>query len=156
MCTHFLETTYIVCVNIACFYLLVRCPKPHRLRRTVSNALTKGWILVTKRNRTVRLVIDVTEEEKKIITENMRATGTENFSLYARKMLMDGYIVKRDFSALKEFTKVLGDNARNIHQIAKRANETRNIYAQDLEDIRRTYNEVCSMIKEQIVKVIRG
>ena len=108
-----------------------------------------------KRSRTIRLVIDVTEEENEIIKDNMAATGTNNFSLYARKMLMDGYIVKRDFTSLKEFTKELGNHARNINQIAKRANETRSIYAQDLEDIRRTYGEVCAMIKEQIVKVIR-
>ena len=107
------------------------------------------------RERKNARLIYFSDEEIEIIEGNMFAAGTSNFSRYARKMMLDGYIVKRDFSDLKPFVKELGALARNIHQIAKRANETRHIYASDLEDIREAYNEACSIIKEQISKVIR-
>ena len=38
----------------------------------------------------------VTEEEKKLIEKKMKILGTRNFGAYARKMLIDGYIIKVD------------------------------------------------------------
>lgn len=104
--------------------------------------------------REVRLTVRVSEEENKKIKENMTLTGTTNFSLYARKLLLDGYIVKLDFSELKEVSAPLGQIARNLYQIAKRANETRSIYADDLEDIRKAYYKDFAEIKERLVKMI--
>ena len=51
--------------------------------------------------REIRLTVRVSEEEEKMIREKMLQIGTTNFSAYARKMLIDGYVIKRDFSELK-------------------------------------------------------
>ena len=40
----------------------------------------------------------VNEEEKKLIEEKMKILGTHNVGAYARKMLIDGYIIKVDYS----------------------------------------------------------
>jgi thiamine kinase-like enzyme len=110
---------------------------------------------MAKRERTVMLRVMVSEEEAQKIKENMTLTGTTNFSLYARKLLIDGYIVKLDFSELKEVSAPLGQIARNLYQIAKRANETRSIFADDLEDIRKAYYNDFAEIKERLVKLIK-
>ena len=110
---------------------------------------------MANRERTIRLQVLVTEEEAAKIKENMTATGTNNFSLYARKMLLDGYVVQLDFTEMKEVLVPLGQIARNLYQIAKRANETRSIYADDLEDIRKAYYGDLSELKERIVKMIK-
>lgn len=110
---------------------------------------------MANRKRETRLVLDVTEEEAELIKRNMEMAGTNNFSLYARKMLMDGYIIRRDFSELKALTKELANLSRNINQIVKRANETRNIYEADLRDLQRYYYDVKRAVSERLVKMIK-
>ena len=109
---------------------------------------------MANRERAVRLQILVTEEEAAKIKDNMAAAGTKNLSLYARKMLLDGEIVHRDFSELKALTKELANLARNINQIALRANETRSIYEQDIKDLQSYYYNVKRAVQERLVKMI--
>ena len=109
---------------------------------------------MAKRKRTVPLHVLVSEEEAVLIKEKMLQAGTTNFSLYARKMLVDGYIIKRDFQELKLLTKELSNLARNINQIALRANETRNIYEQDIKDLQAYYYNVKRAVTERLVKMI--
>ena len=115
----------------------------------------EGRLIMANRERNVRLEIKVTEEEAAKIKENMTMTGTTNFSLYARKMLLDGYVIKVDFSELRGVTSGLGQIARNLYQIAKRANETRSVYASDLEEVRRAYYQDFAKLKEQVTKAIK-
>lgn len=113
----------------------------------------EGEISIMKKNRTrnVLLTIYVTEDEKAIIQQKMQQVGIKTLSQYARKMLIDGYIIQPNFTALKELVKVLGYLSRNINQIALRANETRNIYRSDLEDIKNDY----AMVKQKILNFIQ-
>lgn len=110
---------------------------------------------MANRERNVRLQVLVTEEEEALIKEKMTLLGTDNFSVYARKMLIDGYIIKREFEYMKELTTELSAIGRNINQIAKRTNETRNFYEQDMEDIKNDYQNVKALINERLVKIIR-
>ena len=110
---------------------------------------------MANRERTVTLRVMVTEEEAQKIKENMTLTGTNNFSMYARKMLLDGYVVVRDFAPFKEVAAAMGAIARNLYQIAKRANETRSVYADDLEDIKTAYYREWKNAKTQLMKLIK-
>lgn len=110
---------------------------------------------MANRERTVRLQLLVTEQEADLIKQKMAQVGTTNFSMYARKMLIDGYVIKRDFGELKGLTKELSNLARSINQIVLRANETRNIYAEDLKDLQKYYYEVKRAVSERLVKLIR-
>lgn len=109
---------------------------------------------MANRERNTMLRLMVSEEEAAMIKEKMLQVGTTNFSLYARKMLIDGYVIKRDFSELKALTKELANLARNINQIALRANETRSIYKEDIEDLKRYYANVKRACTERLVKMI--
>ena len=75
----------------------------------------------------------------RIIQQQM---GTRCFSTYARKMLIDGYVIKIDYSDIKAMTAELQKIGTNINQIAKRVNATGEIYAQDIEDIKGVLNEI--------------
>lgn len=105
-------------------------------------------------DRNIRLTLRVTEEEDTMIKQKMLQVGTTNFSLYARKMLIDGYVIKRDFSELKLLTKELANLARSINQIALRVNETRSIYKQDIDDLKKYYSNVKRACTERLVKMI--
>ncbi len=82
---------------------------------------------MANRSRNVRIEIKVSEEEKAIIEKKMQVTGTTNLSRYARKMMLDGYVIKRDYDELRKLTNELGYLSRSINQIVKRANTTNSI-----------------------------
>ena len=109
---------------------------------------------MANRERNIRKIVMLNEKEEETVNEKMKLYGTDNFSLYARKMLVDGYIVKTDMSEIKELTKELAYLSRNINQIAKRANETRNIYREDIEELQKYYGEVKAKVSERLVKMI--
>ena len=48
---------------------------------------------MANRKRKFVLRVPVTPEERALIQEKMAQLGTKNFSAYARKMLIDGYII---------------------------------------------------------------
>ena len=109
---------------------------------------------MANRTRTVRKELSFSDEEWNMIEQKMAQVNTENFSMYARKMCIDGYVIRRDFSELKALTKELSNLARNINQIALRANETRNIYEQNIKDLQQYYYDVKRACTERLVKMI--
>lgn len=94
------------------------------------------------RKRNVQIIIRVTEEERALIEEKMQQIPTLNLSAYARKMLIDGYIITLDLQEVKGHTAQLQKIGVNINQIAKRINETGRIYADDMDEMKRVMEEV--------------
>lgn len=94
----------------------------------------------------------VSPEEKEVIDQKMALLGTMNLRAYLRKMAVDGYIVQLDMGAVVELVKLLRSISNNVNQIARRCNETRNLYAQDVEDLRRGYNQVWEGINSLLKK----
>ncbi len=101
--------------------------------------------------RTIGLYTKVSPEEKEAIDRKMTALGTTNLRAYLRKMAVDGYVVQLDLSGVVELVKLLRSISNNVNQIARRCNETRNLYAEDVEDLRKGYtrvwNEVHALLK---------
>lgn len=109
-----------------------------------------------KRKRTVQIIVRVTSEEKAEILKNMESVGISNLSVYARKMMLDGQVIHADFTEIKELSRQLGYLARNINQIALRANETRNLYKSDVEDLQRDYAAVKDEILTYLTKAVKS
>jgi len=72
----------------------------------------------------------------------MAEMGITNMGAFARKMMIDGFHITLDLSDVREMVRLLKNATNNINQITKRANETRNIYAADIEDLRQRYSEL--------------
>ena len=100
------------------------------------------------RERPIVLRLRASEEEAALIRERMAAAGISNFSAFARKMLIDGYHINIDLSDVREMVVLLHRCSSNVNQIAKRANETRNIYAEDLADLRRQYDSLWDAVNK--------
>lgn len=94
------------------------------------------------RKRNVQIIIRVTEEERALIEEKMQQIPTLNLSAYARKMLIDGYIITLDLQEVKGHTAQLQKIGVNVNQIAKRINETGRIYTDDMDEMKRVMEEV--------------
>ena len=102
--------------------------------------------------RTVGLYTMVSPEEKEVIDQKMALLGTMNLRAYLRKMAVDGYIVQLDMGAVVELVKLLRSISNNVNQIARRCNSTHNLYAQDVEDLRKGYAAVWQAIGDLLRK----
>ena len=86
--------------------------------------------------------------EKEQILKRIKLTGCGNMSAYARKVAIDGPIIKLDLSPLKEIgtkLKVLSDIT---NQCTKRANENGQIYEEDIKDIKERQAEILEDMKK--------
>ena len=105
-----------------------------------------------KERRTIGLYTKVSPEEKEQIAKRMALLGTKNQRAYLRKMALDGYVIHLDMSDMRELIRLLRNVSNNVNQIARRANETRNLYAEDVEDIRQgkegAVDELCKTIQK--------
>lgn len=64
-------------------------------------------------------------------------------SEYIRRMSLDGKIVNLEMSNVTPVVNALRIIGNNINQIAKKANETNSIHADDLENIKNFQEEIC-------------
>jgi len=107
---------------------------------------------MANRQRPFVLRVPVNEQERGLIFQKMAQIPTKNLSAYARKMLIDGYVVKVDYSELKAFTAEIGKIGANINQIAKRVNATGSAYAQDIEEIKGALAEIWRLQRLSLLK----
>ena len=104
------------------------------------------------RKRSIHFHFWADEEEAALINDRLAISGITSFGAFARKMLIDGYHINIDLSDVREMVTLLRRCSLNINQIAKRANETRNIYAEDVADLRRQYD----LLWEAANKILTG
>lgn len=95
-----------------------------------------------KEPRSVQLHFVVSGLEAELIKERMAELGITNLSAYLRKMAVDGYIVHLDMSEIRELTRLLRICSNNLNQYAKRAHESGNVYAADIDDLRTRLDEL--------------
>ncbi len=72
----------------------------------------------------------------------MAQAGTDNFSAYARKMLIDGYIIQVDYTNIKEMTAEIQKIGVNINQIARRVNTMGTVYDADIQELKERLTEI--------------
>jgi len=108
----------------------------------VRQGIKRGVIFLENRNRNINIGFRVTEQERKMILEKMEQAGIQNMRAYLLKMAIDGYVVRLDLSEVREMVSLLRNATNNLNQIARRANETRNIYEADIQDLQANYDRL--------------
>ena len=101
------------------------------------------------RTRPIRKEICLNEQELSLIRHKMNQLGTRNFGAYARKMLIDGYIIKVDYSEQKKLAAAVSRIAANINQICRRINSTGRCYEDDVAELKERMDDVWELLKEQ-------
>lgn len=104
------------------------------------------------RKRNVQIIVRVTEDERTLIEEKMKQIPTMNLSAYSRKMLINGYIIVLDLQEVKAHTAQLQKIGGNLNQITKRINETRRIYDNDMDELKRLMNEVWKLERQLLLQ----
>lgn len=103
--------------------------------------------------RDIRITFRVSPSELERIRRKMAELGTENVSAYARKMTLDGLCVNLDLGEVRELVSLLRRCSNNLNQYAKRANQTGRIYQEDIEDLKRQFDEFWKIGKELLVRL---
>ena len=102
------------------------------------------------RKRAVQLIVRVTAEEKDHIYKKMELYGTENFNAYARKMMIDGYVVKVDTAHFQELAHEVNKIGTNINQLVRIANTTGTITNNDISRMQELVNEIWQLLKSSL------
>lgn len=102
---------------------------------------------MANRTRPIILRFAVTEYEKRLIAGKMQQIGTKNFGAYARKMLIDGYIIKVDYTQQKKLAAAVSRIAPNINQICRRINSTGHFYDDDIAELKERQKEIWQLLK---------
>ena len=101
-----------------------------------------------ERTRPIRKEICLNEQEWNLVCHKMRQLGTRNFGAYARKMLIDGFIIKVDYTEQKKLAAAVSRAATNINHICRRINSTGHFYADDVADLKACQAEIWTLLKE--------
>jgi hypothetical protein len=101
------------------------------------------------RTRDVQKKIWLTPQEEKTIQRKMEQIGTQNFGAYARKMLIDGYIIKVDYTEQKKLAATVNKIGVNINNICRRMNSTGRFYQADITELKEGLDKVWQLLKSK-------
>lgn len=100
------------------------------------------------RTRPARIEFRVTEQERQLIQKKMEQLGTKNMGAYPRKMAIDGYIIKVDYTEQKKLAAAISRVAGNINQICRRINQTGHFYEDDIVELKAKQCEIWELLKQ--------
>ena len=109
--------------------------------------LRKDGTPMANRTRPNQILFFVSDDEKKIIKAKMAQLGTRNMGAYLRKMAIDGYIIKVDYTQQKKLAAAVSRVASNINQICRRINSTGHFYADDITELKERQGEIWQLLK---------
>lgn len=105
------------------------------------------------RQRKIQLHFMVTEYERGLIAEKMERLGIKNLGAYLRKMAVDGYMIQLDLADVRELVSLLRRTSNSLNQLTKRVHETGNIYGNDIEDLRQSYDRLWEVANEILARL---
>ena len=100
------------------------------------------------RTRPARIEFRVAEQERQLIQKKMEQLGTKNMGAYLRKMAIDGYIIKVDYTEQKKLAAAISRVAGNINQICRRINQTGHFYEDDIVELKAKQCEIWELLKQ--------
>ena len=107
------------------------------------------------RTRNKSFLIRLSESENETLENKMKAVGVSNREKFARKMLLDGYIINVDLQPISELVRLTRNISNNINQITRRANECGCVYEDDVLDLLAEVNRLKPLLAEAHREAIR-
>lgn len=95
-----------------------------------------------KRERTNELKVFLSDDEKYILDNKVKASGMRSISEYIRHLIIYGYVYDVDYKDLQEYNRQLSIIGKNINMIRERLFKTGNIYEDDAKEIKELMEKV--------------
>lgn len=97
---------------------------------------------MANRYRNKRLEIKLTEEEYELFKEKMKMANCKTMAHFIRKCVLEKEIFVINMTHFYRMQHLLGNEARNLNQIAKRVNSTGIIYKDDINDLKKSNEKI--------------
>ena len=104
---------------------------------------------MANRTRPNQILFFVSDDEKRIIKNKMAQLGTKNMGAYLRKMAIDGYIIKVDYTEQKKLAAAVSRAAANINHICRRINSTGHFYNDDIAALKEKQTEIWELLLQR-------
>ena len=104
---------------------------------------------MANRYRNERIEIKLTKEEKEIFKKKFELSKSKSMGHFIRKSVLEAPIFVIDMNVFRKMQTLIGRNANNLNQIAKRVNTTGVIYREDIEDLKKENDD----ISREILKI---
>jgi hypothetical protein len=114
--------------------------------------LSKERFLLRRIKQVKRKAIDFSVEDWKRIQQRANVTAL-NTTDYIRSMALNGQINVVDMKLFCDILMELSRIGNNINQIARRVNETNSIYANDVNQLKEDFEEICHMLSQKLYEV---
>ena len=111
--------------------------------------------MVKVRSRANRIVFYLDDAELALLEEKMAVANIRIREAYLRKMALDGYVLRLDFSDVRRMAWLLSNATSNLNQIAKRVNESGDFYARDICMLREDYEKLWGFAKGVMKKLAK-
>ena len=95
-------------------------------------------------------------EEVEILHNRMKEAGVQNMSAFIRKMVLNGYMIIPEWPELKGVLSLHSRISNNLNQYAKKANETGNIYREDITELKEMHDEQTKLLKKRSSQLYIG
>lgn len=109
-----------------------------------------------QKNRTRKklLIVYVSEKEHEFIKIKMKKSGIENFSQYARKILIDGQIINfKSSTELQQLVYEINKIGVNINQLTRLANENHSISKSMINEIIKLQEDLEYLVNTKVGKI---
>ena len=100
-----------------------------------------------KINKAYKFRLYLTNDQKELINKKMEQLGTCNFMDYARKMLIDGHVIKQESRTDENVVLELKRIGNNINQIAKQLNSNLFVEKDTVAKIKMYQKEIWQLLK---------
>jgi hypothetical protein len=98
-----------------------------------------------------KLKFRISAEEVERIKVKMEDAGIMSMSAYIRKMALDGICVRMDLADVRQLVILLRRCSNNLEQYARKANETGNVYAAEIENLQNRLDEIWELTRQSLV-----
>ncbi len=82
--------------------------------------------------------------------EHRAALAKMKTATYIQRMAVDGRIMRLENSESRDVIKEMNRIGVSINQIARKANETHNLYAADIEKLKGEHEELCLILNQYV------
>lgn len=93
-------------------------------------------------------------EEVEMLHNRMKEAGIQNMSAFIRKMALNGYMIIPEWPELKGVLSLHSRISNNLNQYAKKANETGNIYREDIAELKEMHDEQTKLLKKTLILIL--
>ena len=95
-----------------------------------------------RRERTNELKVFLSDDEKYILDNKVKASGMRSISEFIRHLIIYGYVYDIDYRDLQKYDKQLSIIGKNINMIRERICKTGNVYEEDVKEIKELMEKI--------------